>query len=360
MSQGFPLKCSYCGLKWKEHSRVFNLDTIVRVLLCGYSIQYLLYFFLWPGKDSLGCKMSCWMAHKKYDDTVYTIMFKRFGSVRSLKCFWKKPLMLTRDFLMKNTVKMCIVSFWQLMLVKLASADSLPIGIWCLYHCTYISSFSIISSYRISQELISFLHRQLLLLSIRIWHSDYPWIRLKFSNYVVIKINEWHLRCNYVSHEIRSEETCCFPALIHARLHGCAWKSCPEQNHTTNNNCMQLPIVFDESGQNRRSFDKKRRKRKKKADRNKNKYTCETQIHISSGKTSPVQKELLSGKCDICLQRHLHSWQVKRNQTLSNCVCRNTPDSAFFFLSYQHPVLHNLSCFFFSPLWISLMSFQAV
>lgn len=29
-------------------------------------------------------------------------------------------------------------------------------------------------------------------------------------------------------------------ALIHARLHGCAWISCPEQNQTANPNCLLI------------------------------------------------------------------------------------------------------------------------
>ncbi len=32
------------------------------------------------------------------------------------------------------------------------------------------------------------------------------------------------------------------PALIHARLHGCAGSSCPEHNHTANPNCMLIVI----------------------------------------------------------------------------------------------------------------------
>ncbi len=32
------------------------------------------------------------------------------------------------------------------------------------------------------------------------------------------------------------------PALIHARLHGCARSSCPEQNHTANTNCMLIGV----------------------------------------------------------------------------------------------------------------------
>jgi len=34
--------------------------------------------------------------------------------------------------------------------------------------------------------------------------------------------------------------TAALPAFIHARLHGCAGSSCPEQNHTTNPNCMLI------------------------------------------------------------------------------------------------------------------------
>jgi len=41
------------------------------------------------------------------------------------------------------------------------------------------------------------------------------------------------------------------PALIHAKLHGCSRSSCPEQNHTANPYCMQLPIIFDNSGPDR-------------------------------------------------------------------------------------------------------------
>ncbi len=32
------------------------------------------------------------------------------------------------------------------------------------------------------------------------------------------------------------------PALIHARLHGCAGSSCPEQTHTANPNCMLIGV----------------------------------------------------------------------------------------------------------------------
>jgi len=41
------------------------------------------------------------------------------------------------------------------------------------------------------------------------------------------------------------------PVLIHARLHGCAGSSCPEQNHTANTNSMQLSFIFDNSGPDR-------------------------------------------------------------------------------------------------------------
>jgi len=41
------------------------------------------------------------------------------------------------------------------------------------------------------------------------------------------------------------------PALIHARLHGCAGSSCPEHNRTANTNSMQLSVIFDDSGPDR-------------------------------------------------------------------------------------------------------------
>jgi len=48
------------------------------------------------------------------------------------------------------------------MLVKLASADVYLLE-YDAYHCIHISSFNIISSSRVSQELITLLHPQLLL-----------------------------------------------------------------------------------------------------------------------------------------------------------------------------------------------------
>ncbi len=35
-------------------------------------------------------------------------------------------------------------------------------------------------------------------------------------------------------------------SLLLSRLHGCAGSSCPDQNHTTNPNCMLSPVIFDD------------------------------------------------------------------------------------------------------------------
>ncbi len=44
------------------------------------------------------------------------------------------------------------------------------------------------------------------------------------------------------------------PALIHARLHGCAGSSCPEQNHSANPNYMLIVNHLDDSGPDRISI----------------------------------------------------------------------------------------------------------
>jgi len=69
--------------------------------------------------------------------------------------------------------------------ISLLSADPHLLGIWCLSLYTFISSFSIISSYCISRELIALLHHQLPLVNqdLAFW---FPLNHKKLSKHVVV------------------------------------------------------------------------------------------------------------------------------------------------------------------------------
>ncbi len=43
-------------------------------------------------------------------------------------------------------------------------------------------------------------------------------------------------------------------SLLLSRLHGCAGSSCPDQNHTTNLNCILSPFIFDDRGPDRTKY----------------------------------------------------------------------------------------------------------